>query len=112
VVQGTGVAGLTIPVVHGLPDAPAAKVIDGIAGGVLDILPLEDRHADDAGEAVEVEDLTKGDPAGIAANVHRDNVANNGDMLHDELEVDQVALCMWGGLHWGSHIVHRYVEPD
>ena len=111
-VQGTGVAGLTIPVVHGLPDAPAAEVIDSITGGVLDILPLEDGHADDAGEAVKVKDLTKGDPAGITANVHGDKVANDGDALHDEHKIDQVALYMWGGLHWGSHIVHRYVEPD
>ena len=112
VVQGAGVAGLAIPVAHDLPNTPAAEVVNGAAGRVLDILPLEDGHADDAGEVVEVEDLTKGDSASVAANVHGDKVADNGDALCDEHEVDQVALCTWGGLHWGSHIVHRYVEPD
>ena len=84
VIQGAGVAGLAVPVAHGLPDTPAAEVVDGVAGGVLDVLPLEDGYADDAGEVVDVEYLAEGDPAGVAADVHRDEVADDGDALSDE----------------------------
>jgi len=92
VVQGAGVTGLAVPVAHGLPDAPAVEAVDGIARGVLDVLPLEDGHVDDSGEAVDVEDLAEGDPAGVAADVHGDKVADDENALRDEREVDQVAL--------------------
>ena len=84
-------------VLDGLPDVPAADVVDGLALGVLDLEPLEQRQARLVAEALHVEHLAERDHARVPTDVRRREHRHDRHAVGDLAEVDEV--------HVGHHVV-------
>ena len=83
VVGHPAIAWLVLVGLHRFPDVPAAELVDGLARGVLDLVPLDEGDARILDEARDVEDLAEADAGGVAADVGGDEDGDDGDAAGD-----------------------------
>lgn len=83
---------VVLVVLDGLPDVPAAKVIDDIALRVLDLVPLKNVNSRLVDEAGNIEDFSEGDNVGIATDVGGREHGYNRDALGERAKVYQVGV--------------------
>ena len=93
--QCVGYSGRRLAILDGLPDTPAADILDFwcLGGKVLDFVPLKYGHADLGTQVIYIKHFTEEDISGVAADVvRRSEWANDGYTLGQHGKVDEVSL--------------------
>ena len=76
----------------GLPDTPAADILNFLAGRILDFAPFEYRNTNSFAQIFDVEYLTKRDIASVSTNVRGSEWADDGHTLGQNGKVNEVCL--------------------
>ena len=79
-------------VLDGFPKIPAAKIVDNVALGILDLVPFDYWDARLLDETRDVEDFAKSDRCSISADVRWGKHSNNWHPLGEGAEVDEVSV--------------------
>ncbi len=92
--QRTGYSGPRFANLDGLPDTPATNILNFRDGGgkILDFVPFKHGHTDLFAQIVDIKHFTEEDISGVAADVRRNEWANNGYTFSQYGKVDEISL--------------------